>query len=285
VYAELKRFLNMEILRRVHRAQALRQWQRKSFAGVPVIFGNSMPKSGSHLLLQILKGMSSLGPFVETGGGPVRTITIKGRLRPQAEISADLRRFWPGDIGWGYLRATPENIACLARPDWASYFILRDPRDMLVSHVYYASDMYEGHGMHAYYQTLPFEQRLAVAIGGIDNGTLKLPNVRTRYERMLAFFDQPRILTIHFEDLILKREQTLGAMLDHLERAGFRPEMERAQAVEVLMEAINPKKSSTFRKGRVGDWKEHFSAEHKRLFKEVTGDLLVCLGYEQDNGW
>jgi hypothetical protein len=30
---------------------------------------------------------------------------------------------------------------------------------------------------------------------------------------------------------------------------------------------------------------EFFSEEHKQLFKDVAGDLLVRLGYEKDNDW
>ena len=285
LYAELRHFIRMEVIRPIRRLRTLRKWKRTSFANLPVIFGNSMPKSGSHLLLQILKGMQNLGPFVETGGGPIRTITIKGRYRPSTEVTADLRRLRPGDIGWGYLRSAPEVLEFLCRPDWVTYFILRDPRDMLVSHVYYATDMYEGHGMHEYYQTLSMEERLKTAIQGIHKEGLSLADVRTRYDRMLGFLDHPEILTIHFEDLILHRESTLNVILDHLEVGGYRLPVDRSQAVEILGKAIDPQKSSTFRKGRVGDWREHFNQEHKQLFKEIAGELLVRLGYETNNDW
>ena len=39
------------------------------------------------------------------------------------------------------------------------------------------------------------------------------------------------------------------------------------------------------RKGVSGDWKNHFSDEDKAVFKEVAGDLLIELGYEQDMDW
>ncbi len=40
-----------------------------------------------------------------------------------------------------------------------------------------------------------------------------------------------------------------------------------------------------FRKGVAGDWKEVFTEEDKRVFKEAAGDLLIKLGYERDNDW
>jgi hypothetical protein len=45
----------------------------------------------------------------------------------------------------------------------------------------------------------------------------------------------------------------------------------------------NPK--SHYRKGIAGDWRNHFTGDHKALFKHITGDLLIKLGYEKDNTW
>jgi len=41
-----------------------------------------------------------------------------------------------------------------------------------------------------------------------------------------------------------------------------------------------------FRKGVVGDWRNHLSRqEAKDIVKEMAGDLLVELGYETGHGW
>lgn len=40
-----------------------------------------------------------------------------------------------------------------------------------------------------------------------------------------------------------------------------------------------------YRKGRVGDWRLHFSQSAKRWFLDEAGDLLVRLEYEPDNRW
>jgi hypothetical protein len=42
---------------------------------------------------------------------------------------------------------------------------------------------------------------------------------------------------------------------------------------------------SHFRKGIVGDWKNHFQPIHHQKFKEVAGELLMSLGYETDLDW
>lgn len=43
--------------------------------------------------------------------------------------------------------------------------------------------------------------------------------------------------------------------------------------------------NSHYRKGKRGDWKNHFSDTHKQIFKEKYGDLLIKLGYEADFDW
>lgn len=43
--------------------------------------------------------------------------------------------------------------------------------------------------------------------------------------------------------------------------------------------------TATFRKGAIGNWPDHFSHEHKCAFKEISGHLIISLGYESDNNW
>jgi hypothetical protein len=266
--------------------QAALRWKRFSFTEAPPIFGNAKPKSGSHLLTQILSGFCQIAPYTYVESDPVRTVKASGgRFDPQETLS-QLKRIPPGVIGWGYVDATPENVACLCQPGRVNYFVYRDPRDMLISHVFFATDMHEGHGMHEYYQNLSnFDERLKVAITGIDQNGLYMVDVNKRYQGVFEWLEQPAVLCLRFEDLIHKRDEMLNAMLDQVEKTGYRIPTPRPQALEILVETIQPKKSKTFRSGKTGEWKKYFKPEHKSLFKEVAGDLLVRLGYEQDNDW
>lgn len=266
--------------------EAVWRWRRFSFEEAPPIFGNSKPKSGSHLLLQILNGFTRIMPYRYVEADPIRTITKEGRRREMEEILSDLRSLPPGVIGWGYLDPTPETVSFLTQSGRVNYFVYRDPRDMLVSHVHFATDMHEEHGMHAYYQSLPdFNARLKVAITGIDRDGLRMVNVKQRYESVFRWLETPGVLCLRFEDFIHRREDTLNLMLDEVEKTGYRIPVSRSQALPILLEAIQPRKSHTFRSGKTGGWREAFTEEHKKLFKEVAGDLLIRLGYEQDNDW
>ena len=266
--------------------QAVARWRRLSFNNAPPIFGNSKPKSGSHLLLQILNGFTQIMPYRYMDADPIRTIKKDGGRRTADDILADLKRLPNGVIGWGYLEATKENASFLTSSGRVNYFIYRDPRDMLVSQVFFATDMHEEHGMHAYYKSLPdFGARLNVAITGIDKDGLYMVSVKQRYESVFQWLEQKNVMCIRFEDLINNRDATLNAMLDEVEKTGYKIPAARKDALSVLVKSIQPKKSRTFRSGKTGGWKEHFSEEHKKLFKEVAGDLLVQLGYETSNNW
>jgi len=267
-------------------AQAIWRWKRFSFNDAPPIFANSKPKSGSHLLLQVMNGFTQIMPYKYVDADPVRTITYKGRRKTNEEILADLKHPPKGVIGWGYVDATPENASFLTSAGRVNYFIYRDPRDMLVSQVFFATDMHEEHGMHDYYNSLPdFGARLNVAITGIDRDGLKMVSVKQRYEGVFQWLEQKNTMCLRFEDLINNRDATLLKMLDEVEKTGYKIPTPREKALPILVEAIQPKKSHTFRSGKTGGWAQHFTAEHKKLFKDVAGDLLVRLGYEKNNDW
>jgi hypothetical protein len=268
------------------RAMTARRYSSESLGGSPKVFGNAMPKSGSHLLTQILGGLTAIGPFVDPGYPPVNRSEDNHPLNPDA-VLRNTQRMQPGDIRYGYIHAVPPYLSELTTPDRATIFLYRDPRDMLVSHVFYAVDMYERHGMHRYYtQNLTtMEERLNAAIQGVSEPGFELASVKQRYDSYLGWLDQPDVLPLKFEDLIVDLEATLNRLLDYLEKRGADFSCTRSAALELLKKSIIPHKSGTFRKGQPGNWREYFTAANKTAFNQVAGDLLVHLGYEQGSDW
>lgn len=268
-----------------HVAVGLR-WGNGIKANSPAVFGNAMPKSGSHLIIQILLGLTRLGPFVDPGFPPVNR-TEDNRNLPEESILDNIRQMRPGDVRYGYIHAREPYIQALTGPGRATVFVFRDPRDMIVSHVFYATQIHKGHGMHDYYtqELNSVEERINAQILGVDKPGYELSPIRKKYDAYLGWLEEPEVFCIRFEDLILKREQSLGRLLDYLEGRGFKPEVPRSSAISVLENSIAPRKSGTFRKGQPGNWREHFTDANRAIFKEVTGNLLVQLGYEQDANW
>lgn len=255
-------------------------------SAAPILFGNAIPKSGSHLIIQVLQGFAKIGPFVKTGFPPVNRGEDNAKL-PESIVHRNILRMRSGDIGYGYLHYKEPFISTLTDNSWATIFVYRDPRDVIVSSVKYATHMNLQHGLHAYYtqHLTTDEERIKAAIDGIQVPDFEYPNILDRYNYYIGWLQQPGILSLRFEDLILNREKTFARLFEYVVERGFQPKISRERALEVLMQSVHPEKSGTFRKGKPGGWKENFSEANKDIFKKVSGDLLIRLGYEQDQDW
>jgi hypothetical protein len=271
---------------RLRRAQAAGRWGSEALSQTPIVIGNAMPKSGSHLLIQVLLGLTGIGPFIDPGMPPISRSSTNRNLN-RSEVLENLRQLRCGDIVYSYLHAQDSYIAELTRQGVASFFIYRDPRDLIVSHVFYATEMYPKHGMHNYYtqKLSTMEQRINAAIQGVQEEGSRLSSIKEKYQKYLGWLVQSSVLAVRFEDLILDRQAALIRILDHLAARGFVPNLARERAIDALASSIAPRASGTFRRGQPGEWRDNFTAENKRVFKLATGDLLKRLGYERDDSW
>ncbi len=273
--------------------QTEKSYQRVRFANVaapqsgwPVLLSVSFPKSGTHLLDQILLGFSKVAPFsMRLHSFYAEYEGESGRKRTPEQALDWLDSLRPRDVASAHLFARPEAVDRLIKPDFIPYFIFRDPRDVAVSHVFYVTDMEARHVHHDYYQSLPdFDARLKVSILGRPELDIEFPNIAERFAPYLGWLDHPQVMKIHFEDLINDRAATLNKIIDHF-LARVPLAIPRDTVRDFLELSINPDKSPTFRSGKTGEWKKYFTPEHKKTFKDVAGDLLLRLGYEKDNNW
>jgi len=273
--------------------QAEKAAQRIRFAslsapqkGWPILLGISFPKSGTHLLDQILLGFSKVAPFSKRIHSFYAEYEGESGVKRAPEKALSwLDALRPGDIASAHLFAQPEAVTRVCSPKFVPYFIFRDPRDVVVSHVFYVTDMEARHVHHDYYQSLPdFDARLKVSILGRPDAGVEFPDIAARFAPYLGWLDHDEVLAIHFEDLINDRASALTHIIDHLLARAPLPSAWQL-ILDSLESSINPKRSPTFRSGKTGEWKKCFKEEHKKIFKDVAGDLLVKLGYEKNNEW
>src|SRR5215207_2795861 len=261
---------------------------------LPVLIGISFPKSGTHLLDQILLGFSKVAPYARRLHSFYAEYEGEsGRKRSPEQALAWLDSLSPGDIASAHLFARPEAVARICSPKFVPYFIFRDPRDVVVSHVFYVTDMEARHVHHDYYQSLPdFNTRLNVSILGRSDTNIRpepgrnieFPNIADRFAPYLGWLERDEVLSIHFEALIHDRAAMLKRIIDQF--LGRIPlQAPRQLILDSLESSINPKRSPTFRSGKTGEWKKYFTEDHKNIFREAAGDLLVRLGYEKNNDW
>ncbi|MEB2334674.1 MAG: sulfotransferase domain-containing protein [Anaerolineaceae bacterium] len=276
--------------------------QRARFASqpadLPTLLGISFPKSGTHLLDQILLGFSNVAPYAKRLHSFYAEYEGESGIKRAPEQAIRwLDSLHPCDVASAHLFARPEAVArvCLSSSGGSSkfipFFIFRDPRDVVVSHVFYVTEMEKNHVHHAYYQSLPdFDSRLKASILGRPDAGIEFSNIAERFVPYMDWLNHPEVLAIHFEDLIHARAATLTRILDHfLTRVPLQISSPKGTPRELILDSlessIDPNRSPTFRSGKTGEWKKYFAEEHKKIFKDVAGDLLIRLGYERTKDW
>ncbi|MCL7452192.1 MAG: sulfotransferase domain-containing protein [Anaerolineae bacterium] len=202
-----------------------------------------------------------------------------------------MERIGRGHFVSGHLPFTGERAAILGDLAFATTLILRDPRDIVVSHMYYVTYRAEHHRLHGYFASLPDDStRLRASILGVDEALVEgdwgLEDLGARLRSYLAWADHGCCI-VRFENLVGpqgggSRELQLGEVSKLAAHVGF--DLSK-QDLERIAERIFYRRSWTFRRGAIGDWRNHFASQHKAALKEVAGQVLIDLGYEADLDW
>ena len=253
---------------------------------VPAVFANSIPKSGTHLLLQALSAVPGLEPPLQP---PFQHMPHLPTLSEQFVTDrARLLGLGPGGLAFGHVCYSPEWAALLVELGFSRLFLIRDPRDVAVSLMHYATRKEPSMRGLAHLSTCLHSDhdRLLALITGFAHDGIARPDIGTHQRWFLPWRDQPGVLTVTFEELVgtsASRCSALTRVLRHV--VGHLPADEETAAVAAMAAAINPATSGTFRRGMIGSWREEFDETTTRVFKAVAGDLLIELGYESDNDW
>lgn len=252
----------------------------------PKVFANSVPKSGTNLLTQCLSLFPMLRPSF-------KHVSMNYNRRPgtdQLARKADATK--RGQFTSAHVFHSPENAAVVERNDIRMLLMVRDPRDVVTSHFHYVAEKHPQHRLHEHYTNLPDDhERLLASISGVDGEHTddgdRLESIGTWMDSFLAWEAKPYVETVQFEDLIgpkgggdrPSQEESVRRIADHLDVSIDEEELAH------IADNTYSSGSNTFRKGLIGDWKNHFDPEHVEAFKQEAGDALVCLGYEDDHDW
>lgn len=274
-------------LRQIPRIVANRRAGACDFAQMPVAVGNSFPKSGTHLLLQVLGGFAkrSFGTFLAS------TPSVTMMETSGIVLARKILRSAPGESIGAHLFFSEEVLDALRAVNAANYFIIRDPRDVVVSEAHYLSEMNHWHRLHRRFARLPsLDERLTLAIRGTPGSSPYYPDIGTRFSRYAQWLQDPYTLVVRYEDLVgVAREAHVDRIVEHYLRRkrasnGVVREV-HGSITTAALERISAGKSHTFRRGQPGEWAEVFRPHHIAEFKRFAGDLLIKLGYESSQNW
>jgi hypothetical protein len=242
-------------------------------------------RGGAHL------GTSTLALFKERTDSVGVLVPIGVDWPHQVPIDAvrqTLRRLGGGRFATGHVPYSEELVALLADMGMKSLLILRDPRDVVISLTNYVVDR-PNHFLHEFYQTLSESERIMYSIKGIEQRSSTTPgllNIYERYQSVLPWISCELNHTTRFEDLVGPQGGgSLDAQIEELENIARHLNIRRdLQDIKQVSERLFGG-TSTFRKGMIGNWRGHFSEEHRNAFKEAAGQLLLELGYEPGYDW
>lgn len=262
----------------------VRRWGLTGELGYGVL-ANSIPKSGTHLLTQILEplpGLRNYDSFIAS------IPPVRYRRRTRQSIHRRIGWIADGELASAHLLYDRSHHRHLQQTGVVVFFIYRDPRDIVISEAHYLAHMNRWHRAHRYFAALPdHAERIMTSIRGIpaDEVDFEFPDIARRLEPYLGWLEARDVLALRFEDLVGEgREDCVGAIVRFFEdQAGVR--VDEAALREKILANVDPRRSRTFRSGRSGGWQDVLNDDHREAFKAVAGDLLTRLGYEKNGAW
>lgn len=171
--------------------------------------------------------------------------------------------------------------------------VIRDPRDILVSG--YFSHKYshpilsdEDRKYRDWLNSVSKEEGLMFEITHGGYRPAECVNGRSVMQDLSEWdYGNPDILELKMEDFVKDAHDILSRVARHFEIEVDRDAINRyieANSFKKLSGGRDPgaeDNKSHYRKGKSGDWKEHFSPEHLKAFETKWGYLLPLLGYER----
>ena len=232
------------------------------------IFPISIPKSGTHLLFELLYALGYK----------------KGEILPSK----------PKSKHWYYLENSNSHTECKRffldkvyneafgnRDNYfvtsPAIFIYRHPLDILVSEANYYHKIGKT-AFYGYFDGLSFNKRVSILI----NDKWLLGSIRDRVANFICWLKFSNVIAISFEEIV----GSLGGGDDELQLKTIWSIMLKLQIEgspkEIAKKIYNPK-SDTFNKGKIGNFKNELKSYHYEEFKKLNQDFMEELGYEIDD--
>ncbi|MFK5947513.1 MAG: sulfotransferase domain-containing protein [Methylococcales bacterium] len=244
---------------------------------VSPILLNSIPKAGTHLLENALENF----PCIRNAGK--RTVHFWGE--PDAGVLTSVSSIGRGSFLNAHLPAHPDIFKIVAENKIKVLFVIRDPRDIVLSHFNYVTKIDPSHHLYNLYSGMKDDdERLLASISGV--GDIR-PSIGVVLREFEPWINNDQVFVCRFEDLIGPdgggssevQNKLILSIANYLE----------IQLDDSIINRISEKtfstKSSTFRKGRAGGWRKAFKDVHVDAFKKAAGDELIRYGYEKNFDW
>ena len=257
----------------------------KSCLERPPVLANSFPKSGTYLLMQILQVLPDIRDWrlflASTPSFTFRELSVES-------MGQKIRQLAPGELAGAHLFYSRDLSAVLREKPVSHFFIYRDPRDVVISEAHYLSKMNRWHRLSKYFRALSnMEDRISFSITGAlePDFPYDYPDIAQRFERYKGWLNDPGVCVLKYEDLVPDKRKSVIKKIIRFYLSTFCSDYDEDAYVIKALNNINPARSHTYRQGNIGYWRTVFTERQKDIFKQLAGDLLIELQYEQDKNW
>lgn len=248
--------------------------ENRRFAQAPLrqpVFLNSVPKSGSHLLRNILR------MFV-----PVEQQYGRDFIQ-WANLQQHRAAFDPAHpmLSWGHLFLA--DASAIETAPARRILLYRDPYDWVIARArFFASEQFSGNMEHLKSGALTADELLTMMIFGLPG---KAPSLNDIYEMNAAAWLGARVHVVKYEDLVrhlsdLGSDAAGGFFADLLAACGIDRPGDWQERVRV---GSDRKQSGTARENLTGigtDFPETLGPRHRALVDYQAPGLRALLGYE-----
>ncbi len=253
------------------------------------VFFSSIPKCGKNLLYSLFHGLGyeryfpqgelyAEAAYAEAFDGVNYAYPARGEAFPADVLdgfAGELASMKPGMVFHRHLLPRPEFRAMLQAAEVKPLFVVRDPRDAVVSA-----------GNYALSQKKPVQ--IVERLGDRDlPGILRFllrgeggtEPFLTQFEAFYGWAEWPEVLVVRFEDLIgaagggsaERQRATLAAIMAHVGDGDA--DLDRAA------ESVFNPRAGTFFKGQIGSHRTVLTGDLADLFESRFGALLDLWGY------
>lgn len=270
-----------------------------SHDGVPIVL-NSLPKSGTHLAIKLLEHLPGIcrvrlqlsqatrHRYRARGGESTVDLGIVWPVSAsRRKVYRAIRRIPPGAFVTGHIPHDPDLSDYLRGEGTRMIVLTRDPRDVALSGARYVASS-TSHPLHERFAAMTEDERLMATIVGItpEQGGHGMRNLRERVSAITSWQGLGLAQVVRYEDLVGPMGGgTASAQHASINRVANHVGVSLAPSEVGRIAGDLYGGTPTFRKGRTGSWREQFRPAHLAAAGPLIQDLLVELGYEDDESW
>lgn len=185
-----------------------------------------------------------------------------------------------------HVAAGAEGVEALRNHAVPTVVMVRDLRDQCVSHFYHVIND-STHPLHNKYKN---EQPSKAFSYCVELAATEYAEWCRNWLREIKK-DEKLFMLVRYEDLHADTKGTFQRVLKH-----FEMDLTNERVDDIIREVSIQSKAGlslakqlargkTLRAGRIGDWREYFTPVDVEYLKSNANDVLVALGYEQNENW